>query len=388
MLQEKAKTRRADLWESTQLEFNLIGSCETMVGALHYLFCFFEKIISIPDANIVIAQEDIILQEEDSRAFEALKCAFDWFYNGLCKVYSMTKTWEVATGHHELKNYIEDILNYNIPIGNGTYLQTMEVIFRDAIQTAISQVEYHPMLKDWVIIDCLPNGNFAVRELLYPEFVKQQICKNSFEAELYEWNGKVDKSFTELLRFLKILSQYDSFPRFDRSKYIPPKNFIELEAMQYQWSVGTFLDRFKSPDPQVHPLTLEQLKKRIKHFVLLLEQKMQLLPDNTENEPLLSQESKRTRECNADIRALIPYAQERWKQEITKGTHFAHISIKEMAKDIIFPKKLSLYEKSNPLPRMIRALKATDPRVYDAKGGACKGLKPHWEQFEWVDFSP
>jgi hypothetical protein len=96
----------------------------------------------------------------------------------------------------------------------------------------------------------------------------------------------------------------------------------------------------------------------------------------------------RSIECNEDVAALIPYAQKVWIEEIaTKQRRPSKIGKGKLAEKLLskLPTHFSLNcERKKSLPRVLKALELTDPRIYDEVGGSCKGLKPHWEKFEWV----
>ena len=97
----------------------------------------------------------------------------------------------------------------------------------------------------------------------------------------------------------------------------------------------------------------------------------------------------RTKLALEDMKAVMPLVEKMWIQKINiKGVVPRSLRRAALAAELVeklpYTITLTLHAKGDArIPLVLKAFKITDPRIY--KGGKYHGLKPHWEQFEWVD---
>lgn len=290
-----SKQRNSDLFEKFKLDLEIIESCETIGGALKHLSNFFENIKTHTKANQIIWLLQRQLHEQKQIAFETLQKAVYWIHE---KLHLMKKIWK---GDSAFLKRIDRALEFNlINLGSGSYFSMLFNEFNLLIDAIVKNPEYHLIFDKWAEIKRLQPkkygilksentetlnlfpvvyGDFYISKFIFPECVEKELGNLSMlsnRKEIYSWKEKVDFSLIELFKFLTMLAQYDSFVplKLDTANWIPPKSLQEVENKQYQAYVGYYLSLFKSSDVSKHPLSIGELIKLVKHFVLMLDKKI------------------------------------------------------------------------------------------------------------------
>jgi hypothetical protein len=398
--------KNTDLFETIKCEFEIIKSCETIGGALRHLPCLFERIKKIPKADVLIWILQDELDKQNQNAFENLQLAVDWIHN---KLNLIKEKWN---NNEPFLKRINRLLEFNlINLGDGSYCSILLYEFREISCETIKYADNHSIFNGWAKIIQLPPkeykfiknkidgsiesvpkvfGDFCISEFIFPECIEKELKKPTLEDEIYSWKEKMDCSLLELFKFLTILSKYDSFVplKIDPASatWVSPKSLQEIENIHYQSCIGYYLSCFKTSDLTVHPLNFDEMINLIQKFLFMLEKKIESAMDSFElNKQNINKSHWRTQRCNDDLKVLIPFAKDFWKQELPKYEYPMRINREEMANKLIeqLPKNISLYAKDEKIiPRARNALKISDPRNFE--NGKFLGLKPHWEEFKWV----
>ena len=421
---EKQKKDKLHLRDMISTEFNLIKTSETIGGALTHLGAFFAKLRRLPHINYIIASAEAELAAEDRIAFENLEKAVLWFHAKI-KLLLLHVKW--APDSFEMDD-VNALLNFHTLSFNANgYVGSLHFALRRLFSKVAEEEMNRPLFEGWMRTE--RKTGYAEEIFDWPEYVDKSLKSLLPKQQLYQWKERADTSLSCLLRFLKILSLYPTFvpltlparPTIDSL----PKNLLQLEERRYQAAVGYYLSAFKSPDVAKHPLSIIELIKLIDRFLYMLEQKLEFDVSEDSNSPQVNivinqfffftqaakeatvpnptpteqapvspvatsqrQPHPNTAKCTQDVMALIPYAKKGWLGEMDNKLHPHKISKEELATKILekLPTHVYLHSKGKKhFPRMLRALKLTDPRIYDGDGGRCKGLRPHWEKFEWVE---
>jgi hypothetical protein len=409
------------LRETISPEFNLIKTSDTMGGALTHLDSFFIKIRSLPTVNQIIALAEAELAIEDRIAFENLEKSVAWFHEKIRILLPYVK-W--APDSQPMADVLSLLNFHTISLSATGYLGNLLFELRDLFIEVAQEEKNYALFDGWTKCE---NGKGPL-VFDWPEYVTKSLNMIPIEQQVSQWKEKADTSLPCLLRFLKILTLYPTFvplvllarpPRDSLSK-----NLRELEERQYQGYIGNYLNLFKSLDTEKHPLSNAQLLKLVDRFLCMLEQRIEshteddlgsnkikinitmnqflFFHENTQQENQkeemsdLSQEPEnaenyqrkhwRSNQCEQDIAALKTQAIQLWKEEISKSPHPKKLGRKILAQKLLdkLPAHISLHSKGkNRLPRALKAIKNTDPRIFDDRGNY-SGLKPHWNKFEWV----
>ncbi len=364
---------KINIWDSIQPYFNHMQTNNTVGGAIKDFGFLLKNLETIPSVKEVIIQVENQIVEEDKIAFELYEKAVNSLQIKIRSLLHLTSwakdSWQMS--------HINNLLAYKvISLSSRGYLSDLHFELRrvgfEVFQNQLGQ----------------PN-KFCILDFDLPTFLTDEIEKPPLQDQIYEWKEKADTSSLALYRFLKMLTLYDSSPQLtlssDPSFWIPPKNLQELEDRDYQIHVRCYLNLFKSSDITKHPLNIEELSRLVKRFVFFLEREVRA---NASLCPLDNSSSKdhfRTQQCDADVKTLISFAKDSWKQALSTCKHPRKIGTENLAQELlkVLPKSISLYSKDeNRIPRALKAIKATDPRIFE--NGKFIDLKPHWETFDWV----
>ena len=275
----KKGSKEINFQDYIKFERNFINTCSTSIGVLHRLPALLEKIQLHPGTMGVIYRAEKQIEEEDLHIHEDSRKTYAWFCERFRRLLEVVNIWN--SSNQELRLFIEEgVLRYNFLGGDGGYFQTIKNLFYQVNYEASLDKSCHSMICEWVRINHFPVRDLSDIDILFPDYVKKQVDKKSFQAELHLWKPKLDLSLSESFRFLKILSQYESFIHIssELADRTCPKNFDEFENLQYKYYVGSFLNRFKSPDHQ--PLTKQELTTLVDHFVCLVEEESAILKSN------------------------------------------------------------------------------------------------------------
>jgi hypothetical protein len=425
-MKNQYKPNRIDatvLRETISPEFNLIKTSDTMGGALRHLVPLFTKIQFLPAINQIIASAENELAKEDCIAFENLEKAVAWFHEKIKLLLPYSQRAKDSFIMAEINALINfETVSFNHSGYVGSLLFELRRLFSEV---AKEEKNYH-LFNGWTQRDDI-TGRFM---LSWPEYVDKCLNPTPIDQQIYQWKERTDTSLPCLLRFLKILTLYNTFVPLTLEPYpnpnTLPKSLREQEERQYQAYVGYYLSLFKSKDLTIHPLSISDLVKMVDRLLYMLEQQIESHPSETsavhreevnivinqflffssnaskKNEdashPISQTQTSppkteapnkqthwRTFQCDQDLIALIPHAKKMWLKEIASDAHPMRLSKKTLASDLLnkLPMNLFLYTKGNDrFPRALQAIIMTDPRIFN--GGRYEGLKPHWENFEWV----
>lgn len=430
---EKQQINKNLLREITSTEFNLIKTSETTGGSLTHLENLFAKIRLLPPINYIIASAEAELAKEDLIFFEHLEKSVGWFHE---KIRILLPHVQWAPDSFAMAN-VSSLLNFHTLSLNSTgYIGSLLFELRHLYSEVAREEKNRPLFNGWMRTE--KKSGFAVEVFDWPDYVDKSLNSLEPEQQVYQWKEKADNSLPCLLRFLKILSLYPTFvpltlpahPTFDTL----PRNLLELEQKQYQAFVGYYLSLFRLPDSSKHPLSKDDLVRLIDRFLYMLEQKLELdissesaapkqvniiinqnffftqdievnvtqnievntmmdssPQESTSDAPIASPQKgphPRSVKCDEDVKKLIPYAKKVWVKEICAKKHPSKLGKKKLAEQLLenLPAFVSLHsEGKDRLPRAETAIELTDPRIYEQGGGRYKGLKPHWDSFDWVE---
>lgn len=401
-------------------ELNLIKTADTIGGALIHLSSLFKKIQGLPNVNRIIALAENELAEEDRLEFENLEKAVTWFHEKINRLLPYVD-WEPNSFN---LTHINALLNFKtISFNASGYVGSLLFELRHLWSEVAQKKNNDSLFEGWTKIE----EGTGLRVFDWPMYVDKSLKLIPVEQQIYRWKEKVDTSFFCLLRFLKILTLYNSFvpltldPQADPRTL--PQNLRELEEKQCQAHVGYYLSLFRSHDSSKHPLSNAELFMLINRFLYMIEQKLEFDPSPKTDSPQINivinnflffsatvttqvnitgskqqecapvspkttarpKPHPHTAKCDQDVKALIPYAKKGWLKEIPVNPHPHKIGQVRLAKKLVeeLPPYVSLRcARKGYVARMLKAVTLTDPRIYDK--GRFMGLKPLWEKFEWV----
>lgn len=430
---EKQQINKHHLRDAISTEFNLIKTSDTMGGALTHLDSLFAKVQRLPHIDCVIASSEAELAEEDRISLEHLEKSVAWFHEKI-RILLPHVEWEPDSFAMAVVN---SLLNFHaLSLSGNGYVGSLLFELKHLYSEVAREEKNRPLFNGWMRTE--KKHDFSVEVFDWPDYVDKSLNSLEPEQQIHQWKEKADTSLPCLLRFLKILSLYPTFvpltlpvhPTLDTL----PRNLLELEQKQYQAFVGNYLSLFKSFDINQHPLSKDDLIRLIDRFLYMLEQKLDFdissdsvaptqvniiinqnffftqnievnATQNVEINAMMdssSQESTsdartaspqkgshpRSVKCDEDVKKLIPYAKKVWIKEIRTKKHPSKLGKKKLAEQLLesLPTFVSLHsEGDDRLPRAETAIELTDPRVYEKGGGRYKGLKPHWDNFDWVE---
>jgi hypothetical protein len=369
---------KSALREAVALELNLIKASETIGGAITHVASLLNKIRTIPRLNRILANAEADLAEEDRVAFENLEKAVAWLHEKIRTLLPYTK-WE--EGSYQAK-HVNNLLNFaTVTLSANGYVGSLLLELNHISSVVVQDKENYHLFEGWAQFQDRTKDTFH-----WPEYVDKAL---NAHLDQHEWQKNADRSLTCLLRFLKILILMDSFVPltlgFNPTQHAVPKSLRELEAIDYQAYVGMYLSSFRSSDPSKHPLSLEELRKKVDVFLDLFEQRIDSCLGDEQSSKNTKSGHWRTCQRNQDVNILIPFAKNLWEKEIRECQHPEQLGRTHLAKKLLdrLPPHISLHSKGDKrLPRAKRALKFTDPRIFN--NGKCVGLRPHWDQFSWV----
>jgi len=421
MYHKHSNTTASTLRDLISPEFNLIKTADTIGGALIHLASLFRKIQELPTVNRIIALAETELAEEDRLAFENLEKAVAWFHAKM-NILLPHVGWNPDSSN---MTHINALLNFKTMCFNASgYVGSLHFALRRLYSEVAQKEDNDSLFEGWTKIE----EGTGLRIFDWPIYVDKSLKLIPVEQQIYQWKERADTSFSCVLRFLKILSLYDSFvpltldPQADPSML--PQNLRELEERQCQAHEGFYLSLFGSHDSSKHPLSIAELIRLIDRFLYMIEQKLEddqspktdspqiniiinnfffftaavenkvtvINPPPQEHAPVSPKTTSHhrshphTAKCNQDVKVLIPYAQEGWRKEVPANRYPNTIGKTKLAQKLLkqLPSHVSLHCKEEKrLARMVNAVRLTDPRIYDAVGNY-KGLQPHWEKFGWV----
>jgi hypothetical protein len=265
-----AKKKNIKISDFVESEFEIIKSCETIGGVLTHLPNLFEKIKSLHETNIILYNLQKQLYEQNQIAFENIQQAVEWIHSKINHLKILLKKNHLTTESKERIQKIDSILKYNFVFSSHGYLNhIMEELLILTIWFVEKYPKHHQKLQPWVTIKAAPYNEYYTT-INYPNFIDTKT--ESLEKQIQSWKEKTDFSILELYKFLKILSQYDSFIplQINIKTWTQPKNLQELLNKLYQAYVGYYLSLFKSPDVSKHPLAIKDLIKLITRFLFML----------------------------------------------------------------------------------------------------------------------
>jgi hypothetical protein len=287
--QARSSTKeKGRLWESVKQEFNLIESSRTYGGVFKYLKQLLKNIQTIPQVSRIIIQIVHQIVEENKKAFENRKNAVEWFHIKLKQLLPFLKSERGLVDHiHSLLKF--EIIDFS-PQG---YLGCLLHSLRHAAVEMVKNTTTYSLFEGWTLIDQVDSDEFHIREFIFPDYVAKEINRSSLEKELAQYKEKMDVSLSDLYRFLKILTLYDSFVPLTLnpapSSCVSIKNLQEVERRQNQAHIGYYLSLFKSLEVIKHPLTIDEIRRLITHFINMLEGEIGFSATIMENrEPLIT----------------------------------------------------------------------------------------------------
>ena len=376
---------KVSVWNSIQADFNHMQTNSTTEGAIVDFGYLLNNLRKIPSVNGVLIQVESKIEQEDKSAFENLEKAVDWVQN---KIKSLLPFLSWSNDSWEIR-HIHSLLEFQvISLGTGGYLSDLIFELKRVASKALKDQTDLALFEGWTKLGPLSSGELGILEFHFPAIINQEISRLRLQDQSNQWKKQADIYLPTLYRFLKMLTLFDTLGDLtlsaDPSSWSSPKNLQELENRKYHIQVGHYFNSFKSSDIKKHPFDIDELCRLVRRFIFMLEREIEI-NDSLGNNIESSKEHWRTEHHKADVKALIPFAKDYWKQKLSNSQYPMKLGVKKMAKKMLenIPKTISLHCASEKqCSKAYEALKLTDPRIF--KDGKYIGLEPQWENFDWV----
>ena len=110
-------------------------------------------------------------------------------------------------------------------------------------------------------------------KFIFPSFFKSLFIRKNPDCRK-KWKEKRESDVVTLFKFLKVLSNYDSYELLEDSLSWIPRTIEEAEEFFIQGEVKPYLQRLSSSNLEKHPLSRTQLLNLIDTFLNMLETKI------------------------------------------------------------------------------------------------------------------
>lgn len=377
---------KVNLWDFIQSDFNRMQTNNTIESAILDFDLLLNNLKNLPPVNEALIQLEDQIAEEDRIAFDKYEKAVVWIQNKIRLLLPFLSWKNDSWQMHHTHSLLEFQM---ISLGTGGYLRDLFFELKGVILEAHKNQASISLLDNWAKVERLGSSEFIIK-FHFPDFLYQEINKPRLHIQINQLKEKADSSFRALYRFLKILTLYASFPPLtlstNPSSWDPPKNLQDLENRDYHMHVGRYFNSFKSSDIKKRPFKMDELCRLVKLFIFILDREIRTNASLCIMNKPSSKPHSRTQQRNDDVKTLILFAKNTWKQILSECKHPGKIGTEKLAQELLeaLPKNISLYSKDKKrLPRARTAIKNTDPRIFE--NGKFVDLKPHWQNFSWIE---
>ncbi len=308
MAKSKGKSAQELLEEGLQLEMDIISTSTTAGGVLKCLPGLFTVLRKSPLTIPLLLQLDDSISQEDIEGLHDLEKANSWVFDRLrelnpfmskfmqheildvltFKIFPFDGTGYFFTGWGCLLracNNLKKLHLYKLPFSSSFYkwalenpsslLEGRDIKYNCNNSLLLKMTKIVPIVKKEEI------SSLGPCVLLHPysnepDFVTKCLKRSSIEKRALEWKELIDSKLEELYRFLKILSQYETYipVTLDPENPLIIESFKEMEAKIVQAHVGYYLSCFSSVDYKKHSLTKDELISLISRFIKFIKKKM------------------------------------------------------------------------------------------------------------------
>ena len=381
--------QKIDLLAEFQSHLRLIKSSSTIYGALENLAILYERIKSEEPTKEIIVNLQNKLQQEQTKITTTRKKYFEWCCEKLFELKTILQKQPHIEKSKSFCDEIDQIVKFNFHYDQEGLYKTLQKLISNIVKTILKydQKSYLPLSK-WVKIHCIPYDKYEMIEVIFPSPDHRKPYFIDYLETPDKWEEKLDSCSLSIIFLIKILTICKPSEGikylFKGLKKDSNETFQEMENNKIIVRIGLFLMSFNNNDHSNHPYNIAQITALSEKLLNILQKE---IDSNLYSLKKDKQNKKhwKAKQNTEDINALIPYAKKMWIKTIKKPKLPMKIGYKNLSSklDSELPYTLSLHvDRDKRVPRIENALKLTDPRIYE--NGKYKGLKPHWENFNWL----